>query len=167
MIILLTIIFIIFKFSRFEINGISAVNTFRLSHIFLPFLWAGLHENSELQTWCSYSGLSNNHAGCNKHAGLQIIKNNYSVQDIINMVLALAKKGPFLKKTSDFQKNLGNWSLGPPELISKEFLFPALNRESLADLKVLKICSFEISRLSEFVKASLNLTKFFSYFRCI
>ena len=23
-----------------------------------------------------YSGLSNNHAGCNKHAGLQILKNN-------------------------------------------------------------------------------------------
>ena len=65
------------------------------------------------------------------------------------------------------QKNLRKWSFGPPELISKEFLFPALNKESLADLKVLKIWSFEISRLSKFVKASLNLTKFFSYFRCI
>ena len=33
----------------------------------------------------NYSVVSNNRAGCNKHAGLQILKNLLIMQDVINM----------------------------------------------------------------------------------
>ena len=76
---------------------------------------------------------------------------------VMLIVLGVAKKGPPEKKTPDFQKNLGLWSLGLPEPISKEFLSPAWKTESLANFENLTFYNNFFSYYSNFsLKAVLG-----------